>query len=192
MTIFDFAMVAVSLILGLAISYLLESIVDVFRARRRCRMDWIPFVWTGCVLVQQLQFWWALYDLNTILSLSVGVFSLLLCLAGLLFLAGALVLPSGEAEYPDDLWVYFNTDGSWAAAALALFNFMAIGANTLLFGGQITNTVNILVFVLVLISSLVAVTRKRAWQMGLTAGYVIVLVFTEIVATRAVYINTGG
>ena len=190
MTIFDFAMVAVSLILGLAVSYLLESIVDVFRARHRCRMDWIPFVWTGCVLVQQFQFWWALYELNTISSLSVGMFSLLLFLSGLLFIAGALVLPSGETEYPDDLGVYFNTDGSWAAAALALFNLAAAGANTLLFGEPIADIVNLLSLVLVVIASLVAVTRKRGLQVRLTAGYVIFLVLDEIIATRVIYVNT--
>ncbi len=192
MTIFDFAMVAVSLILGLGVTYLLESMVDVFRARGRCRMDWIPFIWTGCVLVQQFQFWWALYELNAISSLSVGVFSLLLFLAGLLFLAAALVLPSGEAEYPSDLGVYFNTDGSWAAAALALFNFTAFVANILIFGEPFLHTVNILNLVLIVAASLVAVTRKRIWQVGLTAGYVITLALGEIVATRAVYVSTGG
>ena len=191
MTIFDFAMVAVSLILGLAVSYLLESIIDVFRSRRRCRMDWIPFVWTGCVLVQQFQFWWAMYDLNTIPSLSVGLFSLLLFHAALLFLAGALVLPSGETEYPDDLGVYFNTDGSWAAAALALFNLAAVGTNTILFGEQITSPLNIFNLLLAIVAALVAITKKRVWQTGLTVGYVFLLVFGEVMATRSVYINTG-
>lgn len=191
MTIFDFAMVAVSLILGLAISYLLESVVNVFRMRHRCQMDWIPFVWTGCVLVQQFQFWWALYELNTISSLSVSVFSLLLFLAGLLFIAGALVLPSGETEYPNDLGVYFNTDGSWAAAALALFNLTAVGTNVLLFATPITNTANIFNLMLVIIALLVAFTQKRAWQAVLTVGYVIALTAGEILATKSGYIDTG-
>lgn len=192
MTIFDFSLVAVSLLLGLAVSYLLESLVDVFRARHRCRLDWIPFVWTGCILMQQFQFWWALYELHTMSSMSVGVFSLLLLLSGMLFLAGALVLPSGETEYPDDLGIYFNTDGSWAAAALALFNLIGVGANTILFGEQITSTVNILNLGLVVIALLVAFTHNRVWQVGLTGGYVVLLVLTEIIASRTVYIDTVG
>ncbi len=155
-------------------------------------MDWIPFVWSGCVLVQQFQFWWALYEIHTTSSISVGVFSLLLLLAGMLFLAGALVLPSGETEYPDDLGIYFNTDGSWAAAALALFNLTAVGVNTILFGDQIISTVNILNLVLVVIALLVACTHKRIWQMGLTGGYVLVLVLAEIIGSKALYVDMGG
>ena len=189
MTIFEFATVAVSLILGLAVSYLLESLVGVFRMRRRCRMDWIPFVWAGCVFVHQFHFWWALYEVHSMPLLSVGMFTLLLLLAGLLFLAGALVLPSGESEYPDDLGVYFNTDGSWAVAALALFNMMAVAINILLFDSPITETANLLNLVLVVIAVFVAITRTRMWQTGLTGAYVIVLVFVEIAATQVVYGN---
>jgi hypothetical protein len=191
MTIFDFATVAVSFILGLAVTYLLESIVEAFRARRRCRLDWLPFVWAACVLVQQFQFWWALYELNGMPSLSVGRFSLLLMLAALLFLAGALVLPSGESDYPEDLANYFSSDGSWGVAALALFNLSAVAINVLLFDTPLTDTVNQRNLILLVITVSVAITRSRRWQVGLTGVYVIALAAAEIAATRPVYENLG-
>ena len=192
MTIFDFATVAVSFILGLAVTYLLESMVEAFRARRTCRLDWLPFVWVVCVLVHQFQFWWALYELNSMPSMSVGVFSLLLVLAGLLFLAGAMVLPSGEAEYPADLALYFSIDGSWGAGAIALFNLSAVGANVILFGVAITNVVNLLNLGLGAIAVVVAVMRSRRWLVSLTFAYVVLLVLVTMAATPAVYQSTGG
>ncbi len=192
MTVFEFATVAVSFILGLAVTYLLESMVQAFRARRACRLHWLPFVWVGFVLVHQFQFWWALYEIHTMPSISVGIFGLLLFLSGLLFLAGALVLPSGEAEYPEDLAAYFITDGSWGVGAVALFNFMAVVTNVLLFGTPAIETANLLNLALVVIAVLVVVTRVRAWQIGLTFTYFVVLVIAEVAATTTVYTNTGG
>jgi hypothetical protein len=191
-TVFDFATVAVSFILGLAVTYLLESIVQAFRARRTCRLDWLPFVWAAGVLVHQFQFWWALYELNTMPSMSVSIFSLLLVLAGVLFLAGALVLPSGETEYPNDLGEYFTTDGSWGAGAVALYNFVAVLANVVLFDVRVTNPVNLLNLCLVVIAVLVVATRARTWQVALTIAYVVVLVYVEIIATPAVYDSSVG
>lgn len=192
MSAFEYATVAVSFILGLAVTYLLGSMVEAFRARRHCRLDWLPFVWAICVLVQQFQFWWALYEVNNMPLISVGVFSTLLFLAGLLFLSGALVLPSGEAKYPANLAEYFTVDGSWGAGALALFNLSAVAANIAIFDVEITETVNVLNLCLSAIATLVALTRARIWMVSLTLAYVAILVFATSEATIPVYESTTG
>lgn len=192
MSVFDFVTIAVSFVLGLGVTYILESIVEVFRARRVCRLHWVPFAWAGFVLVQQFQFWWALYELNAMSSISAGVFTLLLLLAGVLFLAGALVLPSGEADYPADLADYFTTDGSWGAAMLALFNLMAVVTNVVLFNESIGGTVNLLNLTLAVIAILTTITRNRHWTQGLTLAYAVFLVLTTITASSAVYGTVTG
>ncbi len=192
MSVFGFVTVAVSFILGLAVTYLLESLVGAFRSRRACRLHWLPFVWAGSVLVHQFQFWCALYEVNNMHSISVGVFSLLLVLAGLLFLAGALVLPSGEEQYPEDLAEYFTTDGSWGVGAIALFNLIAVLINNLLFDVSMLDPVNLLNLALVVIAGLVVVSQTRKWQVVLTLAYLAVLMLTEIAATTTVYWNPDG
>jgi hypothetical protein len=192
MTVFDFATVAVSFILGLAVTYLLESMVEAFRARRTSRLDWLPFVWAVCVLVHQFQFWWALYELNEMPSLSIVIFSLLLYLSSLLFLAGAMVLPSGEAEYPQDLARYFSIDGSWGASAIALYNLSAVLANVVLFEVPVSDTTNLLNLGLCAIAVLVAVRQERIWLVWLTLAYVALQIVGTIAATPAVYTSTGG
>jgi len=191
MNVFDFSTVAVSFILGLAVTYLLESMVGAFRARRTCRLHWLPFVWVGCVLVQQFQFWWALYDLNTMPSISVGIFTMLLLLSGLLFLAGALVLPSGEAEYPSDLQEYFIMDGSWAAATLALYNVSAVAANVIIFDAPVVEFVNLINLAMVAVAAAVALVRSRNWLIVLTLAYVAALALAAVMATSAVYESTA-
>ena len=112
MSVFEYTAIAVSLILGLAIAQILESSVGAFRARRACKLDWLPFCWAGFILVHQYQFWWGMFELSEEPTMQLGIFILLLLLAGLLFIAGSLVLPGGEAEYPKDLGAYFTEDGA--------------------------------------------------------------------------------
>jgi hypothetical protein len=179
--------VAVSFILGLAVTYLLESMVEAFRARRRCRLDWVPFAWVGCVFVHQFQFWWALYEIRDIPSMSVTIFALLLFLSALLFLAGALVLPSGEAEYPDDLAVYFTFDGSWGVAGIALYNASAVLANVLLFDVDPFLAGNLLNLGLALVAALVVAARSRPLLMALTLIYIVGLAVTTAANTPGSY-----
>lgn len=58
MTLFEFLSIGVSLVLGLGVTLLLTSLLAAFRARRRVRLDWIPFVWAAYVLAIQGQYWW--------------------------------------------------------------------------------------------------------------------------------------
>lgn len=192
MSVFDFATVAISFILGLAVTCLLESIVQAFRARRTCRLHWLPFVWVACVLVLQFQFWWALYELKAMPSLSIGVFSLLLFLSTLLFLAGALVLPNGEAEYPTDLATYFTTDGSWGAGALALYGLTAALCNVLIFGLPLADPINLLNLALGVVALVVAFTTGYAWQVALTLLYAAGLLLVTAMASSSVYTNTAA
>lgn len=95
MTPFDFISVALSLVLGLGITCLLSSAVQMFRSRHSVELDWIALAWAAVILFWQLQFWWAIYELATIVQTwTQPAFAALVAL--LLFVAGALILPSGD------------------------------------------------------------------------------------------------
>jgi hypothetical protein len=53
MTHFEFLSVALSFVLGLAVTVLLTSLLTAFRARRKTRMSWLPLTWAFYVLVIQ-------------------------------------------------------------------------------------------------------------------------------------------
>ncbi|NIV49407.1 MAG: hypothetical protein GWN46_22710, partial [Gammaproteobacteria bacterium] len=50
MTAFEFLSVALSFVLGLAVTLLLTSLLSAFRARHKTKLDWVPFVWAGYAL----------------------------------------------------------------------------------------------------------------------------------------------
>lgn len=133
MTQFEFLTVAISFVLGLAVTVLLTSLITAFRARRKTRMDWLPFAWAAYLLVIEFEVWWELYGLVSMEHWSVGAFVLVLLIALLLFAAGALILPTSVSDYPEDLDQYFREDGKWGVALVGAFQVTAQVANIALF-----------------------------------------------------------
>jgi hypothetical protein len=90
---FRWIAVVLSMILGLGVTRLLSSAVEVFRSRHQAKMDWVPFVWAGCIFIWQLQFWWGIIELPSLVKAwSVGSFLVLVSLTLLLFVSAGLVL----------------------------------------------------------------------------------------------------
>jgi hypothetical protein len=134
MTSFEYFSVALSFVLGLGITRLLVGGLGVFRARRRQKVHWIPLVWATGIFILQIQFWWAIFELqDQIETWTHGVFGSLLSAAILLFIAGALVLPASADQERENLFDYFEQDGRWALLALMAYSVLSIWLNWFLF-----------------------------------------------------------
>jgi phosphatidylserine synthase len=135
MTIFEYVIVTLLLIAGLGIARLLESAVDTFRLRGKIKLHWIPIAWVALVFLWQMQFLWALFELEGLIRVwNAGRYALLLAMALLLFVAGALIVPSPTDDQGSDSWEQFMADDRWALLALALFFLLAFLSNPILFG----------------------------------------------------------
>ncbi len=187
MTAFEFLSVALSFVLGLAVTLVLTSLLAAFRARGESRMDWLPFVWAGYVLVYQFQYWWAIFELSALPVWSVGTFGILLLLAVILFLAGGLILPTGSADYPSDLGVYFRRDGRWGVAALASYSLVGIGGNVLLFGSSLGDPLHVIQSGAVGAAAVVVAARSRALQVAATLAFGVILAVAVVLATPGAY-----
>ena len=127
---FGWVAVALSLVLGIGVTRLLSSGVAVFKARGRVRLDWVPLTWASCIFVWQLQYWWAIGELQGLIATwTIVHFLILLTLALLLFLAAALVLPSAELVSDIGVAGAFERDGRWALTCLSAYFWFSLFAN---------------------------------------------------------------
>ena len=191
MSIFDFLTVALSLVLGLGLTRLLESAVEAFRVRKTVQLHWLPFAWALAVLIQQLQFWWAMYELQQMASVNVSTFVLLLLLAMLLFVAGALVLPTGEAGYPDDLLDYFSSDGAWGVAAVGAYHLIAIFANLVLFNVPLHAPIIWLGVLCGALAMVVAFASTSRVRLIASLAWFVLLALVLVIATLPAYTDTS-
>src|SRR5690349_21520109 len=56
---FSYLSVLLSIILGLGLTQVLTAVGRVIRHRDRVRVDWLPMLWAGVLLVVYVQVWWS-------------------------------------------------------------------------------------------------------------------------------------
>lgn len=167
MSVFEYVTAALLLVLGLGVTRLLSDAVDAFRSRQTTRLHWIPLTWAGIVFAWQMQYIWAVFELHTLLPVwTAAEFLVMLLLALLLFIAGALVIPRASDE-TSDAWEQFQQDGRWTLAILATFFFVAYFANIGLFGETLLSIANLsdpFLGVLLVVTLFVRSPRVWAWM----------------------------
>jgi hypothetical protein len=187
MTAFEFLSVALSFVLGLAVTLLLTSFLGVFRHRRTTRIDWLPLIWAVYVLAFQFQYWWALWELAALPRWTVATFGLVLGLAALLFLAGGLVLPTGVGEYPADLGSYFEDDGKWGVVALAAYGVLGTFGNVALFHSRLLTTLHYLIAAETILGLIVFFASGRRTRVIATLLFGMLVCFSIVRATTFAY-----
>lgn len=133
MNSFRWISVVLSMLLGLGVTRVLSASVAAFRSRHHATLDWLPFAWAACIFGWQLQFWWGIIELESIVATwTLALFLLMVLLVLLLFVAGALVLPLHEMSARDTLLSTFERDGRWALLALSAYHAVGLFTDWLL------------------------------------------------------------
>lgn len=188
MDAFSYLSVLVSIIVGLAMTQVLQGFRGLMLARSRVRAYWPALVWAVLVLVLCVQVWWAMFDLSvrpaarwTFLD-----FGLVLLQTVPLYLMAGLVLPDVDAEHRLDLREHYYAHHRWFFSLLALL-IIASFAKVLGLTGhwpQPADTAFQLVF---LAAGVVGAWTRREWYHRLQAplavlaiGVYIGLLFTHL------------
>ena len=107
MDAFSYLSVLLSIILGLAITQVLQGIRGMLLSRRRVRLYLPTLLWSGLILVFATQSWWASFGLADHQGWTFAAFGALLVQTTLLYMLAALVLPDFAAGEPSDLKAHY-------------------------------------------------------------------------------------
>jgi hypothetical protein len=138
MTQHEYVFVAISIILGLAITRLLNSVAGLIRAHKRVTFHWATALWGACVMLFILQLWWVGWELNTVSEWSILDFFVLVI--GSIFVYGAaeLALPTEDFDVADDTELDFmaHSRSLGRVSALSMLGYFCVGphVNITLFG----------------------------------------------------------
>lgn len=171
---FRWISVTLSIILGFGVTRLLSGAVAMFRSRNNAQLDWIPLVWAGCIFFWQIQYWWAIIELPSLIhTWHLGQFMILLGLALLLFLAAALVLPSSELRKDEKLTESFERDGHWALPFLSAYFIIAFIADWHFWGVSPLSYLGGLLCALLVMPLVFIAVRSRKVKAIITVLYVL-------------------
>jgi hypothetical protein len=188
MDAFSYLSVLISIILGLAVTQVLQGFRSLMLARSRVRTYWPALVWAVLVLVICVQVWWAMFDLSqrpaarwTFLD-----FSLVLLQTTPLYLLAGLALPDVDIERGLDLREHYYAHHRWFFSLLVLLSLISILKVRVLTNTwpRPADTAFQLVF---MVGAAIGAWTRRAWYHKLLAplavigvGAYIVTLFTHL------------
>ena len=179
MTQHEYVFIAISVILGLAITRLLNSAAGLIRAHQRVTFHWATALWSAIIMLFILQLWWVGWELRTVAEWTILDFFVLVI--GSIFVYGAaeLSLPTEDYDVSDDTELVFlaHSQSFGRLSAISMFCYFCVGphVNLTLFEHP---TLPSVAMPAIGGSLMLAIVFKPAWFAGLTvlfAGYAIVI-----------------
>ena len=125
MTQHEYVFVAISIILGLAITRQLHTVGMLIRAHGRVSFHWSTALWGLCVMCYSLQLWWIGWELNHVTEWSFGNYVILT--AGSIFVYGAAEMALPVPEGSNDLDFLKHSQGLGRLSALSMLLYYAVG-----------------------------------------------------------------
>ena len=110
MDAFSYLSVLLSIILGLAITQILQGYRSLLLARGRVRFYGPTLIWSVLLLVIVAQLWWASFGLARHQGWTFVQFSIVLLQTVLLYMMAGLVLPDMPEREPIDLRAHFHRE----------------------------------------------------------------------------------
>ena len=98
---FSYLSVLLSIILGLAITQVLKGFRGVVLARSRARSYWPVLAWAALLLLINVQSWWAMFDLRSVIHWTFFKFCFVLAQTITLYMLAAIVFPDFVGEKVD-------------------------------------------------------------------------------------------
>jgi hypothetical protein len=165
MSIFEYLMVMVSIILGLSITQVLRGLSKIARSSQRSAVVTIYGVFLFGLHVQT---WWALWDLSVVPEWNFVFFLLLISLPSVLFATTELLFPMATTAETD--WkAHYESVRTWFLSVLAVFAILGSVETRIFIGVPLTHPYRIVqVSILSLIVAGIFLPGRRAqtWIAG--------------------------
>ena len=168
MDAFSHLSVLISIILGLAITQLLQGFRGIVLARARVRLDWVPIAWSFIILLVCVQSWWAMFGLRQVRSWSFVSFSAVLLQVLAIYMQAAFVLPDFGGDAAIDLHAHYYDHVRWIFGAFVL-TLVASLLKDVVLSGHLPEPLNVGFHLTMIALSVVAVLVRREWYHRLNA-----------------------
>lgn len=151
-----------SIILGLAITQVLQGFRGLMLARDRVHAYWPCMAWAALLLVIDVQVWWAMYALRLRHDWSFLDFATVLAQTIPLYLLAGLVMPDTKTDGPVDLRTHYYANHRWFFALLALLLLVSLGKQLVLYG-NLPAPLDLGFHLLFIAISLIGAWTSREW-----------------------------
>lgn len=176
MPLFEFLMILISIIIGLALSEILTGAAGLIRARDTVRFYWIHVFFQFGVFFALFQQWWEAWDLVGVVTIGLGSAILLLFPAIVLFLIAHLLYPRTLENADLEAYYFQQSPILWGLviAGTAIGTFILPPFE----GEPIMHLANISGIPMMAICTVLAISKSRLVH-SILAPFVMVLVILD-------------
>jgi hypothetical protein len=186
MDAFSYLSVLLSIILGLAITQLLQGLGQLLQARERVRWYWPAVLWMAMLLLIYVQSWWAMFGLRNVQAWTFGAFAVVLLQTVLEYLPAALLVPASFGAGEVDMRAHYFAQLRPFFGTMVLLLVVSL-LKDLVLTGTFSSAPNVGFHLAWISLSVVAMSTRSEWFHRLAAvtslagfvGYV-VLLFTKL------------
>lgn len=181
MDAFSYLSVLLSIILGLAITQVLQGVRGMLLRRAQVRLYWPSLLWCVTILALAMQSWWAGFGLADHAEWTFGAFTIVLVQTTLLYMLAALVLPDFAGDPVDLHEHYYREARPFFICLLAMLATSFL--KDVLLDGRPPHGTNLIFRIVLTAGAAVAITTSNrryhealsAATVGLIAFYIVLL-----------------
>jgi hypothetical protein len=162
MDAFGYLSVLISIVLGLAITELLQGVRSVLLARDHVRLFGPTMAWAGLLLLIDTQAWWAMFGMRLRSTWTFADFVMVLLETILLYLLAGFVFPHISAELRLDLREHYFRHRRWFFGLAVVLLIVSVSKDYVL-DGHLPSTTNLAFHAGFLVLWGTAALTARAW-----------------------------
>ena len=178
MTQHEYIFIAVSIILGLAITRILRTVASLIRAKDRVVFHWSSGIWAFSVMLYILQLWWVGWGLRIIDDWTFIDFIILVFGSSCLYGAAEMALTTPE-EHPLDMLQESQKLGRLSALSMLFYFFVGPYVNIVMYDSAVLLSLIVPSIGVALMALVISLPNRFPLWSALFAAYsVAVVAFT--------------
>ena len=159
---FSFLSVLISVILGLAVTEILQGFRGLLLSRTRIQIYWPVIGWAVLVLLVCFQHWWSMFRMRTHHDWTFQQFAIMVLQTTLIYMVAGLVFPDFLGEAIVDLKESFYAHRRWFFS-LAVAIIATSVCKHLLLDGKLPNPTNLVFYGLFGVTLFIGALTRREW-----------------------------
>lgn len=175
MTQHEYVFVAISIILGLALTRLLHTVAMLIRAHRKVTFHWSTTIWGLCVMSYSLQLWWVGWGLSELTQWRFSDYAVLTAGSICVYGAAEMAMPVPEGNHKLDFLEHSRGLGRLSALSMLLYFAVGPYVNIALFGNDVVPSLVLPAIGILLMSLVIAIPRIFPVMSLLFAAYTAVI-----------------
>ncbi len=177
---FGYLSVLLSIIIGLAITQLLQGFRALVLSRSRLVVYPAPIIWAATLVLIAVQTWWAMFGLRDVTTWTFLKFAIVLAQTIVLYMLAGLVLPDFTGDAPVDLRDHYYAHRRVFFGVAVASALISLGKDLVL-SGHLPDAPNVGFHVVFILTAITAAVTAREWYHRLLAPAML-LVFCAYIA----------